>query len=104
MVCYKNAKGVKTMRITSEMNLNEVLEIDEDRMLRTLTWIAPELAKLQTPRPLRSVVGTVTVEQAARLAHVPLDDMLYALNLAAGESEECLSAELRGTVLAGDAL
>jgi hypothetical protein len=92
------------MRITSEMNLNEVLEIDEDRMLRTLTWIAPELAKLQSPRPLRSVVGTVTVEQAARLANVPIEDMLYALNLAAGESQDTLLAELRGAALAGDSL
>jgi hypothetical protein len=88
------------MRITADMELNEVLAIDEDRMLRTLTWIAPELGKLQTPRPLRSVVGTVTIEQAARLARVPIDDMLYALNLAAGEEQDSLSDELRHAVLA----
>lgn len=87
------------MRITSEMELNAVLAIDEDRMLRTLTWIAPELGKLQSPRPLRSVIGTVTVEQIARLARVSLDDMLYALNLAAGEIEETVSDELRSAVL-----
>jgi len=87
------------MRITADMELNEVIAIDEGRMLRTLTWIAPELGRLQTPHPLRSVVGSVTVEQAARLAQVPITDMLYALNLAAGESEEGLSKELRGKVL-----
>lgn len=91
------------MRITSEMDLNAVLEIDEDRMLRTLTWIAPELGKLQSPRPLRSVIGTVTVEQIARLARVSLDDMLYALNLAAGEIEETVSDELRSAVLSREA-
>jgi hypothetical protein len=83
------------MRITAEMELNDVLAIDEERMLRTLTWIAPGLARLQTPHPLRATLGTVTIEQVARIGEVPITDLLYALNLAAGEPEEALSDELR---------
>ena len=90
------------MRITADMELNEVIAIDEERMLRTLMWIAPELGRLQTPHPLRSVVGSVTIDQLARLAKVPIADMLYALNLAAREPEEGLSKELRGDVLRND--
>lgn len=39
--------------------------------------------------------GRVSVEQAARIARIPLTEMLYVLNLAIGEAEEKLSAELR---------
>ena len=92
------------MLITAEMEINEVLAIDEDRMLRTLTWIAPDLARLQAPHPLRAVVGSVTIGQAARLARVPLADMLFALNLAAGEREETLTEELRSFALSKESM
>lgn len=82
------------MKITGEMTINEVLEIDEEKMLKTLSWLVPELQRLQYPHPRRATVGTVTVEQAARIAQIPLVEALYALNLAAGESEELLANEL----------
>ena len=83
------------MRITCEMTINDVLAIDEEKMLRTLTWIVPQLERLQYPHPRRAIVGEVTIEQAARIAGIPVTEMLYALNLAAGESEEVLENELR---------
>ena len=82
------------MKITGEMTINEVLEIDEEKMLKTLSWLVPELQRLQYPHPRRATVGTVTVEQAARIAQIPLAEALYALNLAAGESDELLASEL----------
>jgi len=82
------------MKITGEMTINEVLEIDEEKMLKTLSWLVPELQRLQYPHPRRATVGTVTVEQAARIARITLAEALYALNLAAGESEELLAHEL----------
>lgn len=82
------------MRVTSDMEISAVLAIDEDKMLRTLEWLAPELGRLQSPNPLRATIGSVSVEQAARIARIPLPEMLYALNLAAGEEEETLSTEL----------
>lgn len=82
------------MKITGETTILAVLEIDEEKMMNTLTWLAPELGRLQYPNPRRSVVGRVSVEQASRIARVPLAEMLYVLNLAAGESEENLSKEL----------
>ena len=89
------------MKVTREMSINDVLKIDEEKMLKTLTWLVPELSRLQSPRPKRAIVGAVTIEQAARIAHIPLVDMLCALNLAAGESEEDLAKELKaGTRMA----
>lgn len=82
------------MRITSDTKIETVLEIDEEKMLRTLSWLAPELGRLQYPSPLRTVLGSVSVQQAARIAQIPLTEMLYALNLAAGEPEEHLAEEL----------
>ncbi|NOT46831.1 MAG: hypothetical protein HOP17_03650 [Acidobacteria bacterium] len=82
------------MKITGDMEINAVLAIDEEKMLKTLSWLVPELGWLQTPHPLRSTIGSVSVEQAARIARIPLSEMLYALNLAAGETEQTLSAEL----------
>jgi hypothetical protein len=82
------------MKITGEMTINEVLEINEEKMLKTLSWLVPELQRLQYPHPRRATVGTVTVEQAARIAQIPLAEALYALNLAAGESDELLASEL----------
>ena len=34
------------MRITGEMNVSDLLEVNEEKMLRTLTWLAPELGRL----------------------------------------------------------
>ncbi|MEO5858621.1 MAG: hypothetical protein ABIR33_06695 [Pyrinomonadaceae bacterium] len=83
------------MKVTRNMTINDVLKIDEEKMLKTLTWLVPELARLQIPHPSRAVVGAVTIEQAARIARIPLVEMLYALNLSAGESEEDLAQELK---------
>jgi hypothetical protein len=83
------------MKITSEMKIKEVLAFDEEKMLMTLMWLAPEFERLRYPKLRRAMSGRVSVAQAARIARVPLTEMLYVLNLAAGENEENLSAELR---------
>lgn len=82
------------MKVTSDMTINAVLEIDAEKMLHTLAWLAPELGRLQSPNALRAVIGSVSVQQAARIARIPLTEMLYVLNLAAGETEKDLSEEL----------
>lgn len=43
----------------------------------------------------RAMGGRVSVEQAARIARIPLTEMLYVLNLAIYEPEENLTQELR---------
>lgn len=83
------------MKITREMKIKEVLAIDEEKMLTTLAWLTPEFERLQNPKLRRAMGGRVSVEQAARIARIPLTEMLYVLNLAVGEAEEKLSAELR---------
>jgi hypothetical protein len=82
------------MKVTSDMELQAVWAIDEEKILRTLEWLAPDLVRLQYPNPLRATIGSVTVRQAARIARIPLGEMLYVLNLAAGETDEVLSSEL----------
>ena len=83
------------MRITGETNVSDLLKINEEAMLRTLAWLAPDIGRLQSPAPLRTIIGSVSVEQAARIARIPLAEALYVLNLAAGEEEGTLAEELR---------
>ncbi len=83
------------MRITGDMKIKEVLAIDEEKMITTLMWLAPEFERLRYPKLRRAMAGRVTVSQAARIARVPLSEMLYVLNLALGEDEAGLSDELR---------
>jgi hypothetical protein len=82
------------MKITATMKIKEVLEIDEEKMINTLTWLAPEFDRFNYPKLRRAMSGRVSVEQASRIARIPLTEMLYALNLAAGEDEAKLSKEL----------
>lgn len=82
------------MKITGKMKIKEVLAFDEEKMITTLTWLAPEFERLTHPKLRRAMSGRVSVEQAARIARIPLTEMLYALNLAIGEDEAHLAEEL----------
>lgn len=82
------------MKITGDVKIKEVLAIDEEKMITTLMWLAPEFERLRYPKLRRAMAGRVSVSQAARIARVPLTEMLYVLNLAIGENEVDLSKEL----------
>jgi len=84
------------MKITSDMKIKQVLSFNEEKMLATLSWLAPEFERLRYEKLRRAMSGRVTVAQAARIARIPLTEMLYVLNLAAHENEEKLSEELSG--------
>ncbi len=86
--------GGRKMKITGNAKIKEVLAIDEEKMITTLMWMAPEFERLQYPKLRRAMAGRVSVSQAARIARIPLTEMLYVLNLAAGENEAELSEEL----------
>jgi hypothetical protein len=90
-----NQKEKLIMKITREMKIKDVLAIDEDKMIETLMWMAPEFERLRFTRLRRAMSGRVSVEQAARVARIPLTEMLYVLNLAAGEDEAKLALELQ---------
>jgi hypothetical protein len=81
------------MKVTKEMKVKEVLDIGE-HMLEAFAWLAPEFERLRKPALRKAMAGRVTVSQAARVAGLPLTEALYVLNIAAGESEEVLWAEL----------
>ncbi|MGD9562308.1 MAG: DUF2249 domain-containing protein [Pyrinomonadaceae bacterium] len=83
------------MRITGDTKVKDVLAIDERKMIDTLMWLAPAFERLRYPRLRRVMAGRVSVSQAARIARIPLTEMLYVLNLAIGADEAALSAELR---------
>lgn len=82
------------MKIRRDMKIKAVLELDE-KLLNALLWLAPEFDRLRNARLRRAMSGRITVAQAARLARIPLAEMLYVLNLAAGEDETKLAAELK---------
>lgn len=81
------------MKVTGDMKIREVLKLDERRMIEALTWLAPEFERLSDNALRKVVANRVTVEQAARTAKLPLSEMLYVLNLAAGMEHEELSRE-----------
>ncbi|MDT4955569.1 MAG: hypothetical protein QOJ02_3707 [Acidobacteriota bacterium] len=81
------------MRVTANMKIKEVLEINE-HMIEAFVWLAPEFERLRHPRLRRVMAGRVSVKQAARIADVPLTEALYMLNLTAGEEEKRLTREL----------
>ena len=76
------------------MKIKEVLQMNEEKVLSTLTMLATEFERLNYPKLRRAMSGRVSVEQAAKIARIPLTEMLYVLNLALGEDEAELSAEL----------
>jgi uncharacterized protein (DUF2249 family) len=81
------------MRVTADMKIKEVLEINE-HMIEAFVWLAPEFERLRHPRLRRVMAERVSVKQAARIADVPLTEALYVLNLTAGEEEKRLTREL----------
>jgi hypothetical protein len=82
------------MKITSEMKIQEVLAIDES-LINAMTWLSPAFERLKYPELRQAMGNRVSIEQAARVAHLPVNEMLYVLNLAAGEDEETISQELQ---------
>jgi hypothetical protein len=82
------------MKITGESKIKEVLAFDEEKMIRTLMWLAPEFERLQYPKLRRAMARRVSVSQAARIARIPLTEILYVLNLAIGENEAEISVQL----------
>ncbi len=82
------------MKVTREMKIKEVLAMDEEKVLNTLAMLSTNFERLRHPLLRRAMEGRVSVEQAAKVARVPLTEMLYLLNLTLGEDEEKLSKEL----------
>lgn len=81
------------MKVTAEMKVKDVLKLNE-RMIEAFAWLAPEFERLRNPALRKVMANRVTVEQAARVGCVPLTEMLYVLNLAAGAKVEELHREL----------
>lgn len=82
------------MKIKREMKIKEVLEFNEEKVLNALEMLSPSFERLRYPKLRRAMSGRVSVEQAAKIARVPLSEMLYVLNLALGENEEKLANEI----------
>jgi hypothetical protein len=82
------------MKVRRDMKIEEVLEMNEEKVLNTLTMLSTNFERLRHPGLRRAMGGRVSVEQAAKVARVPLTEMLYVLNLVLGEDEAELSAEL----------
>ncbi len=82
------------MKITRNSTIKDVLALNEEKMITALMWLAPEFERLRYPKLRRAMAGRVSVSQAARIARIPLTEVLYVLNLALGENEAELSEEL----------
>lgn len=80
------------MKVTAEMKVKDALNIN-GRMLDAFTWLAPEFERLRNPALRKVMANRATIEQAARVAKLPLTEILYVLNLAAGEEPELLNRE-----------
>lgn len=79
-------EGRIEMRVTAEMKVRGVLEINE-RMVEAFVWLAPEFRRPRIPSMRRLMAARLNVRQAARVGRTPLKEALYVLNPAAGEDE-----------------
>jgi hypothetical protein len=95
----KTERGECKMKVTAGMKVKDVLEINQ-RMLEAFVWLAPEFERLRNPALRRVMANRVTVEQAARVAKLPLTEALYVLNLTAGMSTDDLHRELNAQPVA----
>jgi hypothetical protein len=68
--------------------------LNEEKVFDALLMLSPAFERLRYPKLRRAMSGRVSVEQAARIARIPLTEMLYVLNLTLGEPEEALAEEL----------
>ncbi len=82
------------MKVRREMKIEEVLAMNEQKVLNTLAMVSVNFERLRNPTLRRAMSRRVSIEQAARVARVPLTEILYVLNLALGEDEAELAAEL----------
>jgi hypothetical protein len=92
-------KGAVKMRITATMKVKEVLGL-KPALIDAFAWLAPEFERFRVPALRRVVAERITVEQAAWTAKVPLGEMLYVLNLAAGVGSAHLQRELNPMLIA----
>jgi hypothetical protein len=76
------------MKVTGGMKVKDALKINK-QMLEAFVWLAPEFERLRNPVLRRVIANRVTVEQAARVAKLPLTEALYVLNLAASQRFLC---------------
>jgi hypothetical protein len=83
------------MKVTGTMKVKDVLQLNP-AMLDAFTWLAPEFERLRSPALRKVMANRITVEQAGRVAKLPLSEVLYVLNLAAGEDTAALQAEMEG--------
>ena|SRR5437762_3168540 len=81
------------MRVTPDMKIADVLKINE-HMIDAFTWISDTFEPLRDPTLRLEMSLSVSVAQAARVGRVPLNEVLYVLNLTAGEDEKRLLCEL----------
>ena len=87
------------MKVTAEMKVKDALKINK-QMLEAFVWLAPEFERLRNTALRRVMANRVTVEQAARVAKLPLTEALYVLNLAAGMETAELHRELNALPVA----
>jgi hypothetical protein len=87
------------MKVTAAMKVKDALKINK-QMLEAFVWLAPEFERLRNPALRRVMANRVTIEQAARVAKLPLTEALYVLNLAAGMETSELHRELNALPVA----
>jgi len=81
------------MIVPPDMKIAEVLEINE-HMIDALSFVSDSFEELRDPTLRGRLSNNLTVAQAACRSKVPLIDVLYTLNLTAGEDEKRLRCEL----------
>ncbi|HKC63584.1 MAG TPA: DUF1858 domain-containing protein, partial [Pyrinomonadaceae bacterium] len=79
------------MKVTADMKIKDVLKINE-RMIEAFSWLAPQFERLRRPKLRSLMAGRISVKQAARIADIPLAEVLL---IAGANCAETFPAPLR---------
>lgn len=60
------------MKITRGSKIKEVLAFDEEKMIATLMWLAPEFERLRYPNLRRAMAGRISVSASQNKSFDPL--------------------------------
>ena len=78
---------IDTMPITPSMKVSTLLD-EYPQLVRAFTELAPAFRRLKNPELFKAVARVTTLERAAGIAEIPVQDMVLKLRSVVGQPAE----------------